>query len=67
MNKPPSPTIERSKSFFRGVALTTALGVTLGLAQNADAPFVLTSSGIRIPNATLAGIQRRGRHRGGGR
>ena len=53
MNKHPSLPVERSKSFFKGVALTTALGITLGLAQNADAPFVLTSSGIRIPNATF--------------
>ncbi len=53
MQKQPSLPVERSKSFFKGAALTTALGITLGLAQSADAPFVLNGSGTRIPNATF--------------
>lgn len=43
----------RSKTFLKGTALLSVLGVTLALAQSADAPFVLNGSGIRIPNATL--------------
>jgi hypothetical protein len=44
---------KRSKSLLKGAALTTVLGIALAVAQNADSPFVVTGSGIRIPNATL--------------
>lgn len=45
--------LERSKSFLKGASLTAALGIALAVAQSADSPFVVTGSGIRIPNATL--------------
>ena len=45
--------LERSKSFLKGAALTTVLGIALAVAQSADSPFVVTGSGTRIPNSTL--------------
>lgn len=44
---------KRSKSFLKGATLTAVLGIALAVAQSADSPFVVTGSGIRIPNATL--------------
>jgi Chaperone of endosialidase len=53
MNTPQHRLFGNSAAFVRGAALTALLGLTLGLAQEAAAPFIITSSGSRISGATL--------------